>query len=395
MRKIKARSYSDGNRPQLKWVVNYREDGKRKRKFYETKEAAQNFANEKNDELISKGRQHAEFPEWLRIMAQECDQKLKAFGKTVADATEHFIAHLQAIKKSCKVAELVDEVIAAKKKACGKRQRPASDDYILDLDVRLGRFKKDFGERIVGTITPLEIEDWLSGLKDERTGGHLSPQSRGNYARVLSVAFGHAVKRRYATANPIKEIQKATSDGKPGILTVEQTAALLEGASPEILPYIAIGAFAGLRAKEIERLDWRDISFEENEIAVGSENKTGERHVDILPNLREWLLPHRKHSGKIIPDNFRKHFDQARIAAGFKDKEGHLADWPDNALRHSFASYHLKHFGNDGLTKLQMGHWRDSDVLFGHYRRAVTRRNAERYWTLRPVTTDKVVELAS
>jgi len=385
MRKIKARSYSDSNRPQLKWVVNYREDGKRKRKFYETKEAAQNFANDKNGELISKGREHAEFPEWLRIMAQECDDKLNAFGKTIADATAHFIAHLQTIKKSCKVAELMDEVIAAKKKACGKKQRPASEDYILDLDVRLGRFVKDFGERIVATITPLEIEDWLTGLKDERTGGHLSPQSRGNYARVLSVAFGYAVKRRYAPANPIKEIQKATSDGKPGILTVEQTAALLEKASPEILPYIAIGAFAGLRAKEIERLDWRDISFEENEIAVSSENKTGERHVDILPNLREWLLPVRKHSGKVMPDNFRKHFDQAREAAG-------ITEWPDNALRHSFASYHLKHFGNDGLTKLQMGHWRDSDVLFGHYRRAVTRRNAERYWSVKPTETKKVVQ---
>ena len=328
MRKIKARSYNDSNRPQLKFVVNYREDGKRKRRFFERKQDAQNFADEKNIELFNKGREHAEFPEALRIMAQDCTARLEQFGKSIADATEHFIAHLAAVKRSCKVAALVDEVISAKKKACGRKQRPASEDYILDLDVRLGRFVKDFGERIVATITPLEIDDWLSGLKDKR-GENLSPQSRGNYARVLGVAFAYAVKRRYTPANPMTEIQKPTSDSKPGILTVEQTAALLEAASPELLPYIAIGAFAGLRAKEIERLDWRDISFEENEIAVGSENKTGERHVDILPNLREWLLPYRKHAGKITPDNFRKHFDQAREAAG-------IVTWPDNALRHSF-----------------------------------------------------------
>jgi hypothetical protein len=32
-RKIKVRKYSDGNRPHLKFVVNYREAGKRKRSF--------------------------------------------------------------------------------------------------------------------------------------------------------------------------------------------------------------------------------------------------------------------------------------------------------------------------------------------------------------------------
>src|SRR5438034_890188 len=206
---------------------------------------------------------------------------------------------LKSVERSCTVAALVDEVIAAKKKACGKRQRPASDDYIrIDLKLRLGRFAKEFGERMVATITRLEIDDWLSALKD-RHGENLSPQSRGNYARALGVAFSFAVRRGYAPESPMKGINKPTGDGKPGILTIEQTALLLESASPEILPYIAIGAFAGLRASEIERLDWRAIDFDENEIAVNSEGKTGERHVDMLPNLREWLMPLRKLSGKV------------------------------------------------------------------------------------------------
>ena len=196
------------------------------------------------------------------------------------------------------------------------------------------------------------------------------------------------MKRGYAPGNPMKEIEKPTSDSKPGILTVEQTAKLLEVASPEILPYIAIGAFAGLRASEIERLDWREISFDENEIAVNSESKTGERHVDILPNLREWLLPVRKASGPVAPENVRKYSEQARTTAGIKA-------WPNNALRHSFGSYHLKHFGDDGLTRLQMGHWRDSTVLFASYRRAVTRRDATRYWDIRPVATEKIVHLVT
>jgi hypothetical protein len=36
--------------------------------------------------------------------------------------------------------------------------------------------------------------------------------------------FAYAVKRKYATENPFKEINKPTSGTKPEVLTVEQTA---------------------------------------------------------------------------------------------------------------------------------------------------------------------------
>jgi integrase len=356
------------------------------RKFFKTKAQALEYAEQKNIELLNQGREHADFDPRLRFMAQDCAAQLQPFGATLADATKHYIVHRKAIARSCTVNALVDEVIAAKTKACGKRLRPASDAYIVDLNVRLGRFAKAFGDRVVSTITRLEIDDWLSTALTNSEGEMMSPQTRGNYARVLSVMFAYALRREYVSTNPLAQIHKPTSDAKPDVLTVEQLTALLQAATPLILPYIAIGAFAGLRASEIERLDWRDINFEENEIAVSSESKSGERHVDMLPNLREWLLPHRKLNGPIAPPNLRKHFEQTREAAG-------IVPWPHNALRHSFGSYHLKHFGNDALTRLQMGHWRDSTVLFAHYRRAVTRGNAERYWNIVPPPQTKIVPM--
>jgi integrase len=358
-----------------KFVLDLRAFG-RGRKFFTTRAEADAERKRQLTTLERHGReaiglsQH-ELSDFIRARKTLAD-----YGKTISDAVQHYVAHLKASERSCTVAALVNEVIAKKKKEC-RHGRPASGDYLVDLNVRLGRFKKDFGERMAATIKSEEVEDWLDNLKDERTGETLSRISRSNYARTLAVMFAFAVKRKYATENPFKEISKPTGGTKPEVLTVEQTARLLEVASPEILPYFAIGAFAGLRASEIERLDWRDIDFEENEIAVTGEGHKSERHVDMLQNLREWLLPLRKHNGKITPENFRKHFDSARKAAG-------IVPWPDNAVRHSFGSYHLKHFGNDALTRLQMGHWRDSTVLFAHYRRAVTRRNAETYWKLVP-----------
>jgi hypothetical protein len=108
----------------------------------------------------------------------------------------------------------------------------------------------------------------------------------------------------------------------------------------------------------------------------------------MLPNLIEWLLPLRKPNGKITPKNFRKYLDAAREAAK-------IYDWPNNALRHTYGSCYLKHFHNDALTRLQMGHWRDSTLLFAHYRRAVTRRNAEKYWQIKPTPESAVLKIAA
>jgi integrase/recombinase XerD len=57
----------------------------------------------------------------------------------------------------------------------------------------------------------------------------------------------------------------------------------------------------------------------------------------------------RKHSGKVTPANFVKQLRAVRKAAG-------ITDWPDNALRHSFASYHLAHFKDAAALALEMGH---------------------------------------
>src|SRR6516164_5568269 len=89
--KIRVREYSDSNRPHLRFVVNYREAGKRKRSFFETKAAADSFAAFKNAELQRNGVEHSEFPTALRVVAQNAVEQLKPFGKTIADAVQHYV----------------------------------------------------------------------------------------------------------------------------------------------------------------------------------------------------------------------------------------------------------------------------------------------------------------
>jgi len=375
--KIKVRKYSDGNRPHLKFVVNYREAGKRKRSFFEIKEQAASFASFKNAELVRNGRAHAEFPAVLRVMAQSATERLKPFGKTIRDAVDHYVQFLKASEKSCSAAQLVKELVAAKEKD------GASQRHVSDLRSRLNIFANKFNGQAVATITSAEIDDWLRSLNVSRV-------TRNHYRRLIVLAFNFAVKRGYATGNPAEKTDKAKEpSGDVGILNVSEAARLLECATPEVLPYIALGLFAGLRRAEIQRLDWNEIDFESGLIKVKAEkSKTAQkRFVTIQPNLKEWLLPVRKHRGRIASENseFRKQLDDARAAAG-------ITEWPDNALRHSFASYHLAHFKNAGSTALELGH-HDSRITFRHYRELVKPKDAERFWNIKPAVTEKVVPL--
>jgi integrase len=356
--------------------VNYREAGNRKRAFFETKAEADTFAENRNIELKNSGREGAEFPTALRVMAQECKDALSNYGKTIKEATDFFIAHLKASAKSCNAVELVKELVAAKK-ADG-----ASKRHVDDLRSRLNIFADKFDGQSVATITSAEIDDWLRSLP-------VSAVTRNHYRRLIVLAFNYAVQRGYATDNPAEKTAKAKEKKSDiGILTVTQAARLLESATPDILPYIAIGLFGGLRRAELERLDWSEVDFESGLVEVkAAKSKTAQRRfVTMQPNLREWLLPVRKHKGNITPEDFNAQFVQARLAAG-------ITEWPDNALRHSFASYHLAHFKNAAATALELGH-HDSRITFAHYRELVRPKEGERYWNVKPAATAKIVPMA-
>jgi integrase len=293
-------------------------------------------------------------------------------------AVDHYVAYLEASAKSCTAEELVAKLVAAKK-ADGASQR-----HVDDLDSRLNIFAEKFDGQMVATITTKQIDDWLRSL-------NVSPVTRNHYRRLIVLAFNFAVQQGYATENQAKETAKAKEDGgNIGILTVNDAARLLENAMPDILPYIAIGLFAGLRRAELERLHWSEIDFESGLIEVTAKNaKTARRrHVTMQPNLRDWLLPLRKHKGNVTPEeNFRQLFDQAREAAA-------ISEWPDNALRHSFASYHLAHFKDAKALALEMGHTNE-DMIFTNYRQLVKPKEADRYWSIKPAVTEKIVSLVA
>jgi integrase len=75
-------------------------------------------------------------------------------------------------------------------------------------------------------------------------------------------------------SNPIGAIDKVKLvDKAPEILTPEQLFRLLSAAPFDLLPLLAIQAFAGLRTEEAMRLDWSEVDQVRGHITVSAKKQ--------------------------------------------------------------------------------------------------------------------------
>src|SRR5262245_29780736 len=138
--KIKVRKYHNPERPHLRYYISFREAGKTRRMFFETERQAKAEGDFRNREREQNGVEHAEFPTAWRVMAQNAMEQLEPFGKTIDDATRHYVAHLRATERSCTVEDLVIQLHKSKKaKGVGEHQLAALKSR---LGVRLTKHDK-------------------------------------------------------------------------------------------------------------------------------------------------------------------------------------------------------------------------------------------------------------
>jgi len=310
---------------------------------------------------------------------------------TLEDAARYYITHRGPEGGSHTTGQVIDEYIK------DGRENNLRDKSIEDLQVRLGRFAKSFGTRPICDVSRSEANEWLTNLRSYRDKT-LSPLSKRHYRTVVGGLFNFAIEKDYVVENPFTQKSrrrrtKAIVDPRmPGILSAEEVERLLHTAQadyPSMAAPLAIACFGGLRTTEIQKLDFKHISLADRRITVPPEiaKRRRVRHVTISENLLAWLAPYQKLSGMIAPQNraWRYRFDKVRKAAG-------IEKWPSNAMRHSFASYHLALHGNQNQTALELGH-QSTGLLFDHYRGLAIKIDAEKYWCISPTEDGRVLRL--
>ena len=317
--------------------------------------------------------------------AKEALELLKPHGATLAAAARFYVANLDVIAQARTVNASVEELIKT------KVQDGASARYWKDLRFRLnGAFGSTFGARLISEISPHELEDWLRARDD------WSPVSRNNYARVIGTLFRFALGRGYILKDPCVRLAKAKVPSvKPGILSVDEARGLLSAAGPEMQAPIALLLFAGLRPEaELQRLAWSAIDLADRSIDITvSKNSASHRLVKVSDNLAAWLgAAPRRDSGAVSVRGsyFSGKMKKVRLAAiANLSRAGvpcpSLEDWPNDCLRHTFASMHYGAFKNAHETAEQMGHAGSLRMFFRHYRNRVKEAEALAFWDLRPV----------
>jgi len=248
-------------------------------------------------------------------------------GVPIVDAARFYLRHHGRGIKRKSVAEAVNEMIGA------KRTAGASELYLSDLRYRLGVFKGAF-QCDVNAIVSDDVARFFDGVR-------LSPRSYNNFLRTLRTFFAFAQRYGWLSKETdlLARVEKRNEKPAPvEIFSPAELAKLLKNAVPELVPCLALAAFAGLRSEEILRLEWADVERRPGfiEIAAHKAKTATRRLVPVTDNLASWLAVTARNGDRVWRHSKAWFFEALRNAAADAKIK-----WRQNALRHSFISYRL------------------------------------------------------
>ena len=243
---------------------------------------------------------------------------------------------------------------------------------------RFMRRCKGLAKRRMRSITPQECSQYIETAFD-------TPRQRQKARLILSGVFGTAVRCGWCSSNPVARVEAPRVVETPvPVLTpqeIEQITTTAESyENGSCAAAVGMMLYAGIRPHEVARLHWELVDLQGQSIYIlPQHSKTGgARRVSIHRPLLQILRRHRQDAqDKICPANWLHHWRELRRAAGW-DSPAH--PWRQDALRHTYASYHLSHFRSYSELQCEIGH-RDSALLRTRYvdQRGVA--DARKFWT--------------
>ncbi|MEI8122121.1 MAG: tyrosine-type recombinase/integrase [bacterium] len=365
-------------------------NGTRRRVRYATLGEARQRCKELRVELTNNGTAGQNLSDRDRLEAAEARKEL---GKVaIMEAVRFYLRHHSTgTSEGMTVSALIEEYLKAPgrrgKKGILRRERTTQT-----AKNRLNTFKETFGKRAAAEITRQDVEGWLV------TNGWGGLNAR-NYLSNVRALYAYAIRKELQTMNPAEKVELPENpEAKtPDIMTPAHVRALLAAAvkhDAALVPRLAISFFAGVRAAELDRLDWAAVNLAAGTITIepAVAKMRRQRHITITENLRDWLLPYRKTEGRIWKlDPMTFHHRAAKVAKKAKVKV------PQNGGRHAFASYHLAQSEDAGKTALQLGHARP-DLLLTVYRnirtsdgKPITKETAQAYFDIRPGVKAEII----
>jgi len=258
--------------------------------------------------------------------------------------------------------------------------RPSTFEW---YEERINLIADHWGERLIDSITRGEFKSWIEG------------SSTGNAAKAATARAARALWRYALHQDPplvnqvVTEglVFKAGANGAEGstkVLSVAQCRQIMTKIEPAYRSAVALMLFAGIRPEEVmgdgkAALLWEHVNTAEQIVRIPGEiSKTGQtRILEGLPDaLWAWLTP-RGPADSVGVATRRTTVEHAKTAANFKL-------WPQDCLRHTFATYAVALLNEPGRVSLWLGHNGSPTMLYRHYRGLASKADAEKFFALRP-----------
>ncbi|MBR5876442.1 MAG: tyrosine-type recombinase/integrase [Akkermansia sp.] len=248
---------------------------------------------------------------------------------------------------------------AGKSLSARQTRRPST---ISDLRSYIHRFitYAEWADQDVRTVSQRDCRHLLETHFNK--SGHVFYKAK----TILHSIFTYAIRQGCCDKNPVYGIDNMPIyEERIEILTIRQISAFMKAMKAKELQCmqtaVRLMLWCGIRPGEVQRLKWKDIDFREKVVYVdGRTSKTGGARAVPLrgaaAHLKQFQGPL---NDNIAPRNWMRTWAKLRRHAGVRN-------WQKDAMRHTFASMHLKMFHNLHLLQEEMGH-RDSELLRTRY----------------------------
>ena len=190
------------------------------------------------------------------------------------------------------------------------------------IKMALGRFNSVFGNDIVSTIKPADLENYQGMRRQEGKADATIDQEIGAAKTMINKAFdNHKVSgETLKSFKIVKKLLKDNSNARDKILTIEEVERLIDCAPLHIKPIIATGFYAGMRKSEILKLKWGKVDLKKRVIKLDTEDTKDKeaRIIPIIDELYEFLkaIPRNIHNDHVF---FYKARPIKDIRTGLKD----------------------------------------------------------------------------
>ena len=350
---------------------------KERRTYYKTKAEAE---KEANDFLksVSTEKQEAKALGLTALQVAEAKLAFSRLGTaSLLEAIDFYLA--RRVEVGISLADACERTIEIKRLE-GNKPR-----HIKDLKDHFSHIVKAAG---VNALEDLDRNVILKVIKSkDGHGNDPSPSRQTKRRRYIRILISTAIEEKWLKADPSRGVRTPPVVAETvAVLTPKEIEDLLfecySNHKAMLAPFV-IKVFGGLRNSELAELKWGDIVDKTIIVRAGHAKTKRRRAVSMHKTLEHWLsICESGEKDDYVYTATRDAEDRTRAWFGVvKDiAKGAKVVIPQNALRHSFGSYHYSVGKNENQTAFEMGN--SPAIVKRHYASAVTEKAAKAFWNL-------------